>query len=115
MKKYSIGIDFGTLSARAVLADVSSGEIMASDIYEYGHGVIEQQMPDGTRLPEGFALQDPGDYLEAVAALIPGLLSLAGIAADQGVPRPISRSYKTIRVGSIRKTARPAAQAHAVC
>ena len=83
MKKYSIGIDFGTLSARAVLADVSSGEIMASDIYEYGHGVIEQQMPDGTRLPEGFALQDPGDYLEAVAALIPGLLSLAGIAADQ--------------------------------
>lgn len=83
MKKYSIGIDFGTLSARAVLADVFSGEIVASDTYEYGHGVIEQQMPDGAGLPEGFALQDPGDYLEAIAALIPGLLSLAGISAEQ--------------------------------
>lgn len=83
MKKYSIGIDFGTLSGRAVLVDVSNGEVLTSSVCEYTHGVIEHQMPDGTILPEGYSLQDPGDYLEVIARVIPELLSETGILAEQ--------------------------------
>ena len=83
MKKYSIGIDFGTLSGRAVLVDVSNGEVLASSVCEYAHGIIEQQMPDGTALPEGYSLQNPEDYLEVIERGVPKLLSGAGVLAEQ--------------------------------
>ena len=35
MSKYSIGIDYGSLSGRAVLVNVETGEELASAIYEY--------------------------------------------------------------------------------
>ena len=57
MEKYSIGIDFGTLSARAVLVNVKNGKILSESEFIYPHGVIEESMPDGTLLPEGFSLQ----------------------------------------------------------
>ena len=56
MEKYSIGIDFGTLSARAVLVNVKNGKILSESEFIYPHGVIEESMPDGTLLPEGFSL-----------------------------------------------------------
>ena len=33
--KYSIGLDYGTLSARAILVDIDTGETIAQSIYEY--------------------------------------------------------------------------------
>ena len=43
MKKYSIGIDFGTLSARAVLADVENGDILpAIYSFDYPHAVMSR-------------------------------------------------------------------------
>ena len=66
MEKYSIGIDFGTLSARAVLVNVKNGKILSESEFIYPHGVIEESMPDGTLLPEGFSLQHPEDYLDAL-------------------------------------------------
>lgn len=47
MNKYVIGIDFGTLSGRAVLADVKTGEEISSSVYEYPHDVMENN-PDST-------------------------------------------------------------------
>ena len=40
MGSYSIGVDFGTLSARAVLAELETGKIVAESTRAYPHGVI---------------------------------------------------------------------------
>lgn len=34
MEKYTIGIDFGTLSGRCLLVDVASGKEAAASVYE---------------------------------------------------------------------------------
>ena len=47
-KKYSIGVDYGTQSGRAVLVDVTNGEILAQAVKEYTHGVMDEFLPDGT-------------------------------------------------------------------
>lgn len=41
----SLGIDFGTESGRAVLVDVSNGEVLASHVTPYAHGVITERLP----------------------------------------------------------------------
>ncbi len=66
MKTYLVGIDFGTLSARGVLADASDGRVAASAVCEYAHGVMEKALPDGTHLPSEYVLQHPADYLDAL-------------------------------------------------
>lgn len=76
--KYVIGVDFGTLSGRAVLADVSSGRIIAQKERQYTHGVITQ-LPGGRPLGAGWALQDPGDYLQVLEETIPALLRETGV------------------------------------
>ena len=69
MKKYVIGIDFGTLSARAVIADPENGNEVASATYEYPHGVMDEKLPCGKELPKMWALQHPLDYIEALKIL----------------------------------------------
>ena len=64
MSKYSIGVDFGTESGRAVLVDVSDGREVATAVYPYSHAVIDESLPDGgPRLEPDWALQDPQDYI----------------------------------------------------
>ena len=70
MRKYTVGLDFGTLSARAVLVDVATGEEAAAAEAAYAHGVMETQLPDGTPLKSGSALQHPQDYLDALCAVL---------------------------------------------
>ena len=48
MSKYTIGVDFGTLSGRAVLVDVQSGTEVAGATFDYPHAVLDQALPDGT-------------------------------------------------------------------
>ena len=63
-KKYSIGVDYGSLSGRAVLVDVEDGSILAQAVKEYTHAVMDEYLPDGiTRLGPDWALQHPQDYL----------------------------------------------------
>lgn len=62
MEQYALGLDFGTLSARAILVDIQTGEEKADAVYAYPHGVISKQLPDGTVLHPHFALADPEDY-----------------------------------------------------
>lgn len=63
MRKYVIGLDYGTLSVRAILADSKTGEEFSTSIYKYPHGVMESQLPDGTQLEADYALQHPKDYV----------------------------------------------------
>ena len=66
MGKYALGIDFGTLSARALLVDVENGREAGTAVMDYPHGVLDEALPDGTRLPPDWALQHPNDYLECL-------------------------------------------------
>lgn len=71
MTKYTIGIDFGTESARAVLVDVGRGTVAATAMHVYPHGVLDRVLPGRTEpLPPDWALQHPGDWLEALEVLL---------------------------------------------
>ena len=45
MAKYTIGIDFGSLSGRAVVADVSNGRELATASFDYPHAVMDEALP----------------------------------------------------------------------
>jgi L-ribulokinase len=79
-KKYAIGVDFGTLSGRAVIVDVEDGRELATAVHEYSNGVIDEYLP-GTdiRLEPDWALQDPNDYLEVFKNTIPAVLKETGV------------------------------------
>jgi len=80
---YTLGVDFGTLSARAVLADTGNGREAATAVMAYPHGVMDGTLAaTGAALPPDFALQDPADYTEVLAHIVPDVLKKAGISAD---------------------------------
>ncbi|MHB9132367.1 MAG: ribulokinase [Armatimonadota bacterium] len=82
MPKYTIGIDFGTLSGRALLVDVADGREVATAVYDYANGAMDETLPDGTPLGPDWALQDPADYLQTLELTIPHVLAQAGARAE---------------------------------
>jgi L-ribulokinase len=82
MKKYTIGVDFGTLSGRAVLVEVNTGEEIMSSVYDYPHAVMDKILPDGTALGVDWALQHPQDYLDVFAHTIPDLIQKTGVSPE---------------------------------
>ncbi len=96
-KKFTIGIDFGTESARAVLVDVTNGKITASSVYQYPHGVITEKLPDSDiQLEPGWALQHPTDYLNAIKRTVPKLVKESQIDPDQVIGIGIDFTGSTI-------------------
>ncbi len=81
MKKYAIGVDFGSLSGRAVLVDVSDGTILASSVMEYPHGIMEHSLPNGKRLPAEWSLHHPADYLKVLEYIVPEVLKAGSVSA----------------------------------
>lgn len=81
-QKLVIGIDFGTLSARAALVRAEDGVCLAEAEHAYAHGVMTQHLPCGTKLPPDFALQHPGDYAEALEETIRAVMKASGAAAQ---------------------------------
>lgn len=80
--KYAVGVDFGTESGRAVLVEVATGREVASSVYSYHNGVIDEQLPiPGVeiRLDPDWALQDPQDYLRTFQHAIPQVLQDSGV------------------------------------
>lgn len=83
LAKYSIGVDYGTQSGRAVLVEIGTGREIATAVKEYTHGVMDEFLPDGkTKLEHDWALQHPKDYLEVLQTTIPEVLEQAKISAD---------------------------------
>ncbi len=82
MSKFSIGVDFGTLSGRAVIVNVENGEEVAVSVFEYPHGVMDEKLPDGTSLGVDWALQHPQDYLDVFRETIPAVMKKAGVKAE---------------------------------
>ena len=80
MQKYSIGLDFGTESARAVLVDVGTGETVASDVQLYTDGVVEKTLPGSKALlPLDWALQNPADWLSSMEIAVSNTLKKSGL------------------------------------
>ncbi len=80
--RYTIGIDFGTESARAVLVDVADGRELATEVYVYRNGVIDEHLPppdEDVALEPDWALQDPRDYLDTFRVAVPALLRRSGV------------------------------------
>lgn len=82
-KKYTIGVDFGTQSGRAVLVEVDTGREVATAVKMYPHGVMDEYLPVGkVKLEPDWALQHPQDYLDVFAETIPAVLKEAGVSAE---------------------------------
>ena len=83
MAKYTIGVDYGTQSGRAVLVEVGTGREVATAVKPYTHGVMDEFLPNGTtKLDHDWALQHPADYLEVLQVTIPEVLKNAQVTAD---------------------------------
>ena len=77
---YTIGIDYGTESGRALLVRVSDGAEIATAVHAYGDGVIDERLPGSEqRLPPDWALQNPDDYVEVVRRTVPAVLRESGV------------------------------------
>lgn len=78
--QHVIGVDFGTLSGRAIVVRVSDGAELGSAVHEYPHGVMDETLATtGQRLPPEWALQEPNDYLEVLREAVPAAVADAGI------------------------------------
>lgn len=82
MAKYSIGVDYGTLSGRALIVNNETGEELSSAVFEYPHSVMSECLPSGKRLGFDWALQHPQDYLDVLYNTIPAVLKESGVSKD---------------------------------
>ncbi|HEX5200787.1 MAG TPA: ribulokinase [Actinoplanes sp.] len=74
-----IGVDYGTLSGRAVVVRVSDGAELGSAVHDYSHAVLTESLPDGTPLGHDWALQVPSDYVDVLKTAVPAAVAAAGI------------------------------------
>ena len=79
MSKYAIGVDYGTLSGRALLINCETGEELASSVLDYPHAVMDESLPSGKKLGHDWALQHPQDYLDVLKHTIPEVLKISGV------------------------------------
>ncbi|MBR6767694.1 MAG: EamA family transporter, partial [Clostridia bacterium] len=82
MSKYTVGVDFGTLSARALVVEIGTGRELCNATMNYPHAVMDEYLPDGTRLKPDWALQHPQDYLDCLKYVVPEAVHLSGINAE---------------------------------
>ncbi|MET8146475.1 ribulokinase [Sphaerisporangium sp. NPDC005288] len=79
-----VGVDFGTLSGRAVVVRVDDGAELGAAVHEYADRVIEETLPgSGVRLGPDWALQSPRDWLDVLRVAVPKALAVAGISPGQ--------------------------------
>ncbi|MFC4057052.1 ribulokinase, partial [Planomonospora corallina] len=81
--RYVIGVDFGTLSGRAVVVRVRDGAELGAAVHEYAHRVIDDRLP-GTdvRLGPDWALQSPEDWRQVLRTAVPEAVAAAGVPPE---------------------------------
>ena len=110
--KASLGLDFGTLSVRALVVGLDGRELGSASC-DYPHGAICHRLPGSDLpLPPDFALQHPLDWLESAAMALRDALrqaerhELVGIGVDftsctmlpldhDGAPLCLDPAYRT--------------------
>ena len=74
MKRYSIGLDYGTNSCRSLLIDLDTGEELGSTVFEYPSGQLGILTDPAD---PNVARQNPQDYLDGLVAIITGAIDQA--------------------------------------
>ena len=104
IKRYAIGVDFGTLSARAVVARLSDGHVLSAASMDYPHAVMNRSLPSGRPLHRGWALQHPDDYMQALLHTVPEAVKSADVDGDEiaaiGVDFTCTTSLPTLADGT---------------
>lgn len=93
--KYVIGFDCGTLSGRAVLVSVRSGQVIAESVYAYPHGILRTVSGTENELPADFSLQEIDDYVEAMYYTIGEVIRLCGCRAEDVIGIGIDATSST--------------------
>jgi len=76
-----IGVDFGTLSGRAVVVRVSDAAELGSAVHPYAHSVMDRTLTaTGAALPPDWALQVPSDYVDVLRTAVPEALAASGVS-----------------------------------
>lgn len=76
----AVGVDFGTLSGRALVVRLVDGRELGSALHVYRHGVVDRQLPTGgAQLPPDFALQIPSDYIDVLRTAVPEAIRNASV------------------------------------
>lgn len=97
MKRYTLGLDFGTESARSLLVDVETGEVTGTATMNYPDGVIDTSLPGDRRpLPPDFALQNPQDWLTTLEFTTKAAIERAGVRPEQVIGLGIDFTASTI-------------------
>jgi L-ribulokinase len=79
-EKYVIGVDYGTLSGRALIVRAADGKEMGSAVFDYPNAVMDRVLnSSGAPLGPDWALQDPNDYVEVLKHAVPEALKVSGI------------------------------------
>lgn len=79
-EKYVIGVDYGTLSGRALIVRASDGHEMGSAVFDYPNAVMDRVLnASGAALGPDWALQDPQDYVDVLRNAVPEALRISGV------------------------------------
>jgi L-ribulokinase len=107
-----VGVDFGTLSARAVVVRASDGTELGTGLGEYPHGSIERALPSPgpggaapRPLPPDWALQDPADWRGALGTAVRAALRDA--AADPAAVVGIGTDFTACTVLPVLRDGTP--------
>jgi L-ribulokinase len=101
-----VGVDFGTLSARAVVVRASDGAELGTGLAEYAHGSIERRLPSSEQpLPPDWALQDPADWRTALGTAVRAALRDAG--ADPAAVAGIGTDFTACTVLPVLRDGTP--------
>ena len=94
---YSLGIDFGTESARTVLVDNVTAKIIATSVFQYDCGVIDRHLPhEGIPLPMNWALQNSFDWLYALERSVKSVLSQCEVKPESIIGIGVDFTSSTI-------------------
>ncbi|MGG7057707.1 ribulokinase [Clostridium nigeriense] len=96
MSKYSIGVDYGSESARALLLNIKTGEEVASEMMEYPHLVMSEQLPCGKKLEPFWALQHPKDYIDTLEYVVKKVVEKTEVSPEDIVGLGIDFTACTI-------------------
>jgi L-ribulokinase len=84
--RYTLGLDFGTNSVRALIVDVKNGREVGTAVYAYGSGeagiILDDQDPN-------LARQDPGEYVKGLAVAVRQAAAAARRADRRFAPKAI--------------------------
>ena len=101
-----VGVDYGTLSGRALVVRVRDGAELGTAVHEYAHGVMDDVLAaTGAALPPDWALQDPRDYVDVLRHAVPQAVAAAGIDPAQVIG--IATDFTACTVLPVREDGTP--------